>query len=159
MAAKTAKKFAPRASSATTVEEGNGEEVKVTPEDNNEETSTVVPTEGANENTALDNLTPAEGSKDTGDEENSTPAEKDNEDEPKMTNPEMSFNTPEEDDITFTGTTESKPIERRVKVRLAKKFDACIGGEWYHLKKDEVATVPENVKRILSKTEGMLKPL
>lgn len=158
MAAKTAKKFAPRASSATTVEEGNGEEVKVTPTDNgDEENSTpAVSPEGADENTIPNITTPDEEDEVKGDEESSTPAVVTADEEPTV-----NFNLPEEpeEDITFTGTTESKPIERRVKVRLAKKFDACIGGEWYHLKKDEVAIVPENVKRILSRTEGMLKPL
>ena len=46
-----------------------------------------------------------------------------------------------------------------VKVRLAKKYDGCIGGQWYHFAKDQVVTVPENVKRILNSAEGMLKPL
>lgn len=152
MAAKNAKKFAPRASSATTVEEGNGENVKVTPEDNSDETLTTVSPEG-DDNTTPEGITP-EG-KDENEEENSTsPATPEVEDdEPSITNPD------EDNGITFTADTESKPIERRVKVRLARKFDACIGGEWYHLKKDEVAIVPENVKRILSRTEGMLKPL
>ena len=63
------------------------------------------------------------------------------------------------DEVTFTAKTESKPIERMVKIRLAKKYDGCIGGEWYHFAKDQVVSVPENVKRILNKTEGMLKPL
>lgn len=64
--------------------------------------------------------------------------------------------TPE---ITFTAETDKKPIERMVKIRLSKKYDGCIGGEWYHFAKDQVVTVPENVKRILNKAEGMLKPL
>ena len=63
------------------------------------------------------------------------------------------------DEVTFTAKTESKPIERMVKIRLAKKYDGCIGGEWYHFAKDQVVTVPENVKRILNSKEGMLKPL
>ena len=63
------------------------------------------------------------------------------------------------DEITFTAETEKKPIERMVKIRLAKKYDGCIGGEWYHFAKDQVVTVPENVKRILNNVEGMLKPL
>ena len=62
-------------------------------------------------------------------------------------------------DVTFKAETDKKPIERMVKIRLAKKYDGCIGGEWYHFAKDQVVTVPENVKRILNKTEGMLKPL
>ena len=61
--------------------------------------------------------------------------------------------------VTFTAETEAKPIERMVKIRLAKKYDGCIGGEWYHFAKDQVVNVPENVKRILNNTEGMLKPL
>lgn len=63
------------------------------------------------------------------------------------------------DEVTFTAKTEAKPIERMVKIRLAKKYDGCIGGIWYHFVKDQVVTVPENVKRILNKVEGMLKPL
>ena len=63
------------------------------------------------------------------------------------------------DEVTFTAKTETKPIERMVKVRLARKYDGCIGGIWYHFAKDQVVTVPENVKRILNNVEGMLKPL
>ena len=63
------------------------------------------------------------------------------------------------DEVTFTATTDKAPIERMVKIRLAKKYDGCIGGEWYHFAKDQVVNVPENVKRILNSTEGMLKPL
>lgn len=63
------------------------------------------------------------------------------------------------DEVTFTPTTDKKPIARMVKIRLAKKFDGCIGGTWYHLAKDQVVNVPENVKRILNNKEGMLKPL
>ena len=62
-------------------------------------------------------------------------------------------------EVTFTAETDKKPIERMVKVRLAKKYDGCIGGQWYHFAKDQVVTVPENVKRILNSAEGMLKPL
>ena len=71
--------------------------------------------------------------------------------------------TPVEDnktnEVTFTAKTEKKPIERMVKICLAKKYDGCIGGTWYHFAKDQVVTVPENVKRILNSKEGMLKPL
>lgn len=63
------------------------------------------------------------------------------------------------DEVTFTAKTEKKPIERMVKICLAKKYDGCIGGTWYHFAKDQVVTVPENVKRILNSREGMLKPL
>lgn len=63
------------------------------------------------------------------------------------------------DEVTFTAKTEAKPIERMVKIRLAKKYDGCIGGTWYHFAKDQVVNVPENVKRILNSKEGMLKPL
>ena len=62
-------------------------------------------------------------------------------------------------EVTFTAKTDKKPIEIMVKVRLAKKYDGCIGGQWYHFAKDQVVTVPENVKRILNSAEGMLKPL
>lgn len=63
------------------------------------------------------------------------------------------------DAITFTAQTNKTPIEKMVKIRLAKKYDGCIGGVWYHFAKDQVVTVPENVKRILNRAEGMLKPL
>lgn len=63
------------------------------------------------------------------------------------------------DEVTFTGETTKKPIEKMVKICLAKKYDGCIGGEWYHFDKGQVVTVPENVKRILNRAEGMLKPL
>ena len=66
---------------------------------------------------------------------------------------------PKGESVTFTAKTEKKPIERMVKICLAKKYDGCIGGEWYHFEKNQTVTVPENVKRILNKTEGMLKPL
>lgn len=62
-------------------------------------------------------------------------------------------------EVTFTAKTDKKPIERMVKVRLAKKYDGCVGGQWYHFAKGQVVTVPENVKRILNSAEGMLKPL
>ena len=63
------------------------------------------------------------------------------------------------EEVIFTAKTEAKPIERMVKIRLARKYDGCIGGTWYHFAKDQVVTVPENVKRILNSKEGMLKPL
>ena len=62
-------------------------------------------------------------------------------------------------EVTFTAKTDKKPIERMVKVRLAKKYDGCIGGQWYHFAKDQVLTVPENVKRIRNSTEGIYKHL
>lgn len=63
------------------------------------------------------------------------------------------------EEVTFTAETDKKPIERMVKVCLARKYDGCIGGTWYHFAKDQVVNVPENVKRILNSKEGMLKPL
>ena len=63
------------------------------------------------------------------------------------------------EEVTFTAKTDKKPIERMVKICLARDFKGCIGGAWYHFKKDQVVNVPENVKRILNKKEGMLKPL
>lgn len=75
---------------------------------------------------------------------------------PEVETPTEEVNT---DTVTFTATTEKKPIERMVKICLAKKYDGCIGGVWYHFAKDQVVTVPENVKRILNRNEGMLKPL
>lgn len=61
--------------------------------------------------------------------------------------------------VTFKAETASKPISQNVKVRFAKDYKGCIGGQRYFFSKNEVAIVPENVKRILSKTEGLLKPL
>lgn len=76
---------------------------------------------------------------------------------------EETTEAPKEDkkseEVTFKAETTKKPIERKVKICLAKKYDGCIGGEWYHFAKDQVVTVPENVKRILNSIEGMLKPL
>lgn len=76
---------------------------------------------------------------------------------------EKTTEAPKEDkkseEVTFKAETNKKPIERKVKICLAKKYDGCIGGEWYHFAKDQVVTVPENVKRILNSIEGMLKPL
>lgn len=46
-----------------------------------------------------------------------------------------------------------------VKIRLGKPFRGCIGGTVYDFKRGEVAIVPENVRRILSKEEGLLRPL
>ncbi|MBR2724091.1 MAG: hypothetical protein IKB72_01430 [Ruminococcus sp.] len=79
--------------------------------------------------------------------------------EAKDETPEAPVEDKSTDEVTFTAKTEKKPIERMVKVRLAKKYDGCIGGQWYHFAKDQVVTVPENVKRILNSAEGMLKPL
>lgn len=79
---------------------------------------------------------------------------------PEVVEEEAKDEVPEEDkEVTFTAETEKKPIARMVKIRLAKKYDGCIGGVWYHFSKDQVVNVPENVKRILNSTEGMLKPL
>ncbi len=69
------------------------------------------------------------------------------------------------ENIVFT-EVESKPVTRQdtpitqnVRVRLARKYDGCIGGVWYHFEKNELASVPENVKNIMSREEGLLKPL
>lgn len=82
---------------------------------------------------------------------------------PAVAETETLVETPVEEkkteEVTFTAKTEAKPIERMVKIRLAKKYDGCIGGVWYHFVKDQIVTVPENVKRILNSKEGMLKPL
>lgn len=80
---------------------------------------------------------------------------------PEEVEEDVAPDTPEEkaEEVTFNASTEKKPIERMVKIRLAKKYDGCIGGIWYHFAKDQVVNVPENVKRILNSAEGMLKPL
>lgn len=131
------KKFTPRASSNLIEEE-------VT--ENKEAVETEVPVEEDVETVvAPENTEVAEESHDTVEET-------------KDETPEA----PVEDksaEVTFTAKTDKKPIERMVKVRLAKKYDGCIGGQWYHFAKDQVVTVPENVKRILNSAEGMLKPL
>ena len=85
------------------------------------------------------------------------------EDTSEVSTPEIEIEKSEDesnsDGITFTAKTESKPIERMVKIHLARKYDGCIGGVWYHFAKDQVVNVPENVKRILNSDDGMLKPL
>ena len=134
------KKFTPRASSNLIEEE-------VT--ENKEAVETEAPVEDKVETVvAPENEEGAEASSETGVEE-----------EAKDETPEAPVEDKSTDEVTFTAKTEKKPIERMVKVRLAKKYDGCIGGQWYHFAKDQVVTVPENVKRILNSAEGMLKPL
>lgn len=53
----------------------------------------------------------------------------------------------------------SKAPERMVKICLSEDYKGCIGGQWYHLEKDKVHTVPENLKKVLSREKGLLKPL
>ena len=181
MAAPKNKKFTPRASANLIEDEGNKkvtegveeEEEEVTanagttPEDSN----TPAPVTGADDNNAdEENTTPDDNSQEGEDSNsgNTTPddeetPENSNEDESEgVTDPEGVDTTENEEDnsqVTFTAETNKKPVEKMVKIRLAKKFDGCIGGTWYHFAKDQVVTVPENVKRILNRTEGMLKPL
>lgn len=134
------KKFTPRASSNLIEEE-------VT--ENKEAVETEAPVEDKVETVvAPENEEVAEASSETVVEE-----------EAKDETPEAPVEDKSTDEVTFTAKTEKKPIERMVKVRLAKKYDGCIGGQWYHFAKDQVVTVPENVKRILNSAEGMLKPL
>lgn len=134
------KKFTPRASSNLIEEE-------VT--ENKEAVETEAPVEDKVETVvAPENKEGAEASSETVVEE-----------EAKDETPEAPVEDKSTDEVTFTAKTEKKPIERMVKVRLAKKYDGCIGGQWYHFAKDQVVTVPENVKRILNSAEGMLKPL
>lgn len=134
------KKFTPRASSNLIEEE-------VT--ENKEAVETEAPVEDKVETVvAPENEEGAEASSKTVVEE-----------EAKDETPEAPVEDKSTDEVTFTAKTEKKPIERMVKVRLAKKYDGCIGGQWYHFAKDQVVTVPENVKRILNSAEGMLKPL
>ena len=131
------KKFTPRASSNLIEEEvTENKETVETEAPVEEDVETVV----APENTEV-----AEESHDTVEETKDEPPEAPVEDKSA--------------EVTFTAKTDKKPIERMVKVRLAKKYDGCIGGQWYHFAKDQVVTVPENVKRILNSAEGMLKPL
>lgn len=133
------KKFTPRASSNLIEEE-------VT--ENKEAVETEAPVEDKVETVvAPENEEVAEASSETVEEE------------AKDETPEAPVEDKSTDEVTFTAKTEKKPIERMVKVRLAKKYDGCIGGQWYHFAKDQVVTVPENVKRILNSAEGMLKPL
>lgn len=134
------KKFTPRASSNLIEEE-------VT--ENKEAVETEAPVEDKVETVvAPENEEVAEASSETVVEE-----------EAKDETPEAPVEDKSTDEVTFTAKTEKKPIERMVKVRLAKKYDGCIGGQWYHFAKDQVVAVPENVKRILNSAEGMLKPL
>ena len=61
--------------------------------------------------------------------------------------------------ITFNTEVDSKPAQQNVKVRFARDYKGCIGGQRYFFKKGETANVPENVKRILIREEGLLMPL
>ena len=136
------KKFTPRASAnliegEVTNAPADVEETEVVaPTDDVEVTPTVAPT---------DDIKPEP----TVDESNN----------PTEDNEEDSAEDKKANEVTFTAQTDKKPIERMVKICLAKKYDGCIGGTWYHFEKNQVVSVPENVKRILNSNEGMLKPL
>lgn len=54
-----------------------------------------------------------------------------------------------------------EPVKKNpnVKVRFGKDYRGNIGGKAYNFKKGDVAVVPENVRRVLSKEEGLLRPL
>ena len=125
------KKFTPRASSNLIEEEVTTDK------------------ETTAEETAVDNVTP---------DTDATVAEETSEKKSKASK-ESASDEEKSDEVTFSAETDSKPIEERVKVHLARKFDGCIGGEWYHFNKGDVVIVPKNVKRILNGIEGMLKPL
>lgn len=154
-----AKKFTPRASS--NLIEGEVTDTAtpvVTPEELPDSDVVEVTDESPNEGVSLTvDETPVDEVEDTSDDSDKvetsdeTPDESDTEETTKT-----AYEKPE---ITFTAETEKKPIEKKVKVHLAKDYRGCIGGEWYYLYKDRVYTVPENVKRVLSRAEGMLKPL
>lgn len=51
---------------------------------------------------------------------------------------------------------ESKPPQKRVKVRLKKDHKCNIGGEWYVFKEGVRQDVPENVKNILGRADLLL---
>ncbi len=93
--------------------------------------------------------------------ETETPIEETAEESVPVEAPAPVEDKPEEkkSEVTFTAKTDSKPIESKVKIRLARDYKGCIGGVWYYFKKDEVAIVPESVKLVLNRAEGMLKPL
>lgn len=146
------KKFTPRASTNLIEEEATDAKIEETTEE------TVTPVK--EEESTPDVSTPIV------EEEEPEQLKMTLDDEPKTETPKESpkeetieEKKSEEESVTFTAKTESKPIERMVKVRFAKKYDGCIGGTRYHFEKDDVANVSENVKRILNSAEGMLKPL
>lgn len=143
------KKFTPRASS-NLIEDEVTEDKK----------DTVVDT--STEDTTAEDVAPkadVEEKTEAKTDEAKTDEDKVDEDKAEDSTPETSTEGNKTDEVTFTAKTDKKPIERMVKIRLAKKYDGCIGGVWYHFAKDQVVNVPENVKRILNSIEGMLKPL
>ena len=155
MATPKNKKFAPRASTNLIEEEVTTNPEDATPDEGDTPVETA-PVEGS-VNTEDTEETPVLTPEEDLEPENSKPEEDSTPDEgtPKDEKDKES----EEDKVTFTAETNKKPITRMVKVRLSKEYRGCIGGEWYHLPKEKVVTVPENVKRILSSEEGLLKPL
>lgn len=64
-----------------------------------------------------------------------------------------------EPEETITVNLAAPKKNPNVKIRLGKPFRGRIGGTVYDFKRGEVAIVPENVRRILSKEEGLLRPL
>ena len=96
---------------------------------------------------------------------------------PKIKQPkDVTFNPAEEaekeevaEEVTETAEAEEKakeaevkivnPLkEKMVKIRLREKHFCNIGGTPYHFKKNEVYTVPHNVKRVLMEA-GLLTSL
>lgn len=74
--------------------------------------------------------------------------------EKKEKTPVKAYETPEV-------TVNLEPVKRNpnVRVRFGKDYRGNIGGKAYNFKKGDVAVVPENVRRVLSKEEGLLRPL
>jgi hypothetical protein len=61
--------------------------------------------------------------------------------------------------VSFVNTDEKVVPDTNVKVRLSREYSCSIGGKKYFFEKDKIATVPNNVKVVLSEEENLLKPL
>lgn len=69
-------------------------------------------------------------------------------------------NEPVKDTITFNPEVKStQQAESKCKVKFAKDYRGCVGGEWFEYRAGETAYVSPNLKRILTGIDGMLKPL
>lgn len=144
------KDFSPKATKATIKTSGASKKEEVKNEEGVEtsvegaETDTDNKEDNKEESNVTDGNT--EGSTDSKDSEDSkTESTEDNKEEGKA-------------EVVMTATKNSR-TEKNVKVKLSKPYKCCVGGVWYHLEADKQISVPENVKIILSKEPGLLKPL
>ena len=107
---------------------------------------------------------PAEAAEDgekTDEAEANTKSEEvtDSENQTGESNSESTVSEEKKPEETITDNLAAPKKNPNVKIRLGKPFRGCIGGTVYDFKRGEVAIVPENVRRILSKEEGLLRPL